>query len=139
MKLNFAQLLINLDGVPFADGDCRVSLGDVCFKSLESAYTDEPTLSGAEKYARFELMARIKGAADLDVSSEDITKLKHLIGKCYSVPVVGAAYDALEGKSRRMATPPPAAAPSSAAEQLKAADAAEAAAPRAKRNKKTAS
>ena len=107
MKIDFSQTLSTLDGEQFTDNvggkDVPVNLGKICIGALDATYQDETNLTGSEKYARFELIAKLKSASEVDVSSEDVTKLKTLIGKRYGVTVVGAAYDALEGKSRKLA------------------------------------
>lgn len=101
MKINLTATVLRLDGKPFEEkkGEA-VTLADVCLRALEATYMDEPSITGAEKYARFELMCRINGADELDLTAEEISKLKTLIGKSFAVPVVGPAYDLLEGRKR---------------------------------------
>jgi hypothetical protein len=117
MKIPFFSPVTNLDGVQFKyDGKVR-TLAEFCLPVLQEITSIEGTVSGEEKYLRFELMCKIKAAETglVDVTVEEIAKLKKLIGIFYNtVPLVGAIYDIFEGKTREVATPA-AAAPEAAA------------------------
>lgn len=103
MKVDFGQPLKTLDGVVIVDADksdetsqVEVTLKTVAINALTAAYADEKDLSGEDKLKRWELARKIHGGNN-EVSAEDVSLLKKLIGKAYGVAIVGPAYGMLEG------------------------------------------
>jgi hypothetical protein len=75
------------------------TLRGVCVEALLASYEDERALAGEEKLKRWELAMKIKKAQDpADLSVEEISLIKKLIGKAYGALVVGQAWSMLEGK-----------------------------------------
>lgn len=99
MKRDFAVELVGLNDAKLAelvDGEQRpMTLRAVSVNALMGQYQDEPHLTGDEKFRRFQLAVRIT-EGDQDVSAEEVTLLKRLIGKAYTPMIVGPAYLALE-------------------------------------------
>lgn len=99
MKRDFSQELVGLHNAKLAeliDGEHRpMTLCSVSVNALMGQYQDEQSLGGDEKFRRFQLAVRIT-EGDQDVSAEEISLLKRLIGKAYTPMVVGPAYVALE-------------------------------------------
>lgn len=96
MKIDFSQQLKNLDGVGFHEDGTPLTLGTMSCAALLAIYQDEGSrLSGEEKFQRYDLAAKIHKNAEVEVSAEDVARLKGVIGKFYGTAVVGPAYVAL--------------------------------------------
>lgn len=95
MKIDFSQQLKNLEGVGLHEEGTPVTLGIVSCAALLATHPDDRHLSGEEKFARFDLASRIHGEGEVDISGEDHTRLRDLIGKMYGTQLVGPAYVAL--------------------------------------------
>ena len=74
-------------------------LKDACKEALMGIYDDEKQVSGQEKFDRYQLATKIVLAdADCDLTVEEISKIKSLIGKSYGPAIVGPVYSLLEKK-----------------------------------------
>ncbi len=100
MKIDFNQPLKTLEGTDWtADkGTQKLTLRKVCVASLLGTYADEPSLPGEEKFARYKLAEKLYDA-EVDLTLEEIVKIKKLVGKFFEAGVVGPAFQALEGKA----------------------------------------
>lgn len=103
MLRDLSQVLTFLDGSPIPGPDTDekgqpkpMTLQDACIQALLGTYADEERLPGKDKVARFELSRRIYAATTVDLKSEEIAKIKELIGKAFTVLVVGQAWELLE-------------------------------------------
>ena len=94
MKINFSQQLKNLKGEEIKDLTLKV----VSTEALLATFDDERALSGEEKAKRYLLATRVYANEELDLTVEEIAKLKQLIGKGYGPLIVGQAWEMLEGK-----------------------------------------
>lgn len=94
MKIDFSQPLKSLEGAPFMEGPKVVTLGFLASGSLLANYNDENP-SGDEKFARFNLAAKIHSGNVVEVSPGEITKIKQMIGKFCGALLLGPAYIAL--------------------------------------------
>lgn len=84
--------------IPGSDGNPATVRG-VVMDALVAAYQDEAQLSGEEKLKRWELAMKIKNATDpTELSAEEISLAKKLVGKAYGALVVGQVWSVLEGK-----------------------------------------
>lgn len=97
MKVNFGAVLEDFEGKKIVDNERPVTLGAISINSLFAMAKDDNT-SGEEKLKRYDLGMRLKKGGVVDVTAEEVTLLKNLIGKFYSVLVVGQAYKILEGE-----------------------------------------
>ena len=98
MKINFNQPIKNIQGEEIKD----LTLKTVSVESLLATFDDERSLLGAEKAKRYVLATRIyANPEELDLTIEEIAKIKQLIGKGYGPLVVGQAWEMLEGKKER--------------------------------------
>lgn len=98
MAIDFNQELKQLNGESFADAsgkEQKTTLGSICEQALLANYPDEKELSGAEKFERWKLATKVKGT-DVSLSSEELTKLKMLVGKAFPPLVVGQAWKMLD-------------------------------------------
>ena len=98
MKINFNQPIKNIQGEEIKD----LTLKTVSVEALLATFSDEQSLSGEEKAKRYVLATRIyANSEELDLTVEEISKIKQLIGKGYGPLVVGQAWEILEGKKER--------------------------------------
>lgn len=79
-----------------------VTLRRVACSALNANYEDERNLDGEEKSLRGALAERIAlSNGSLDLSIEEIAKIKKLIGKGFSPLIVNQSYKVLEGKENK--------------------------------------
>lgn len=97
MKINFSTPLVDLYDTPLKlDDKTDLTLGTASCEALLSTYQGEDNLSGNEKADRWAIAISIKRAnGPLEVTRENIDKLKELIGKRFPPIVVGQAFDLL--------------------------------------------
>ena len=94
MKINFNQPIKNIQGEEIKD----LTLKIISVEALLATFSDEQSLSGEEKAKRYVLATRIyANPEELDLTIEEIAKIKQLIGKGYGPLIVGQAWDMLEG------------------------------------------
>lgn len=108
MKIKLNKTLLKLDGEKmfkeviengkYIETKDEFQLKDVCVNSL-MAQIEEEKIDGTEKVKRYLLAMKIQKANELELKSEEIAKLKKLIGSVYGVLVVGQAYEMLERNS----------------------------------------
>lgn len=97
MKIDFDSTINDLNGKPVMQGEKPLDLRDLAVNSLMAVLDDERHLNGDEKMARFTLAMKVKDGGEVDLTPEEVSKLKALIGKCYSALAVGRAYEILNG------------------------------------------
>lgn len=100
MNVQLDQILNDLDNKPLKDGPegLPLTLKKVCVGALLAASPRENP-EGSEKYRRWELGHRLSPVNSLELTAEEISTLKKLIGEAWTTAVVGPAWLALEGKS----------------------------------------
>jgi hypothetical protein len=100
MKIDFTTPLLDLYDTPLKlDEKTDLTLATAACEALLSTYQGEDNLGGNEKADRWALAITIKRAtAPVEVTSENIIKLKDLIGKRFPAMVVGQAFELLEGR-----------------------------------------
>lgn len=96
MIRDFKKSLTGFDGKELTDSDKPITLGIICVNALRGTFKGEEDLSGVEKEKRYRLARKIYDQGEVEVSAEEITLLKTLIGKGYPVDIVGPAYELLE-------------------------------------------
>lgn len=98
MKVDFETRLVDLSGTAINDSEGKpAALRGVVIDALLAQFKDEPNLSGEEKVKRFILAEKIF-RGETEVSAEDVSLIKKLIGKAYNPLIVGQAWQILEGK-----------------------------------------
>jgi hypothetical protein len=98
MKVEVNQPLKDLEGkVINKDTEKKIEfqLKDACVNALMAEIEGEK-IDGNEKVSRYLLATKIQKANELDLKSEEIAKIKDLIGKVYGVLVVGQCFEMLE-------------------------------------------
>lgn len=98
MKVNVTTVLKAIDGTPLLDENKKeVILKNVLVNALMNVGADEG--SGEDKLKRYLMSQNIFNATDsVELSAEDISKLKELVGKGYGPIIVGPVFQLLEGK-----------------------------------------
>jgi hypothetical protein len=94
MKINFNQIIKTIKGEEIKD----LTLKSVSVEALLATFNDEQSLSGEEKAKRYLLATRIYANDELDLTVEEVAKIKQLVGKGYGPLIVGQAWEMLEGK-----------------------------------------
>lgn len=101
-KIVALEMQLRNHKVPFPQvlGTEDMTLREVCLAALQANFDDEKNLSATEKVSRYSLATDIFKAKDsLDLASEEITLLKKLIGKGFTMLIVGQAYELLDPDS----------------------------------------
>lgn len=99
MKINTEKILKTIDGRNLKkEDDQDVSIKDVILNSLLANFPDEQGLAGEEKVKRYSLALKVHQNTDPDLSIDDLSLIKKLVGKMYSALVVGQMWEILEGK-----------------------------------------
>lgn len=96
MKRNFDAEIKDFDGNSLRDGENALTLKVVAVNSLMAIYPDERDISGNEKLARYKIASKVHGGGMVELTAEEVAKIKALIGKAYSPAVVGPAFEILE-------------------------------------------
>jgi hypothetical protein len=101
MRRNFEQPIHDINDQPIlptgAEDGKYLLLTHVALNALLATYEDERSLTGKEKADRMQLALKInKRPKEVDITAEQLAKLKELIGKAYGPLIVGRAYEILE-------------------------------------------
>ena len=102
-KMNAPLLDINGDiikeALPMIEGEeqkyAPITLGSLCVNAMLSNDPKE-VIIGTVKANRWNLAMKIHGQVDVELTAEEVTLIKDLIGKTHSTLVVGRVYDFLE-------------------------------------------
>lgn len=119
MRRNFEQPIHDLWDKPIRPQDPKtgayledkppLTLTTVVLNALLNSFEDEKALTGKEKADRMQLALKInKRPAEVDLTAEQLAKIKELVGKMYGPLIVGRAYEMLEMEPKAV---PDAAAP----------------------------
>ena len=105
MLRDFNQGIIGLNNLVLVDENgSNLVLGHVAVGALLANLPNE-NIDGVEKAKRFALAMRIHGKEEaVEVTAEEVAKIKELVGKVYTTVVVGRAYDLLEQKLEEVKT-----------------------------------
>lgn len=103
MLRNFDQLILDLNGQLIQHEGKPLTLTTVAINALLANYEGEQ-ISGQMKADRMQLAMRInEHPTDVDLPTEQIAKLKELIGRAFTPLIVGRAYALLEQEPRAVA------------------------------------
>ena len=96
MKRDFSVELVSIGDVKLVDPkEQPLTLGSLVLEALLGQFQDE-NLSGEEKFRRYQLAERISKGGVQEVSAEEVSLIKLVVGKAYVPRFVGPAYLALE-------------------------------------------
>jgi hypothetical protein len=97
MIIDFTKVLKTMEGEPLKDGIEDLTLKSVCVNGLlATMQNDQP--SGEEKLKRYLLATQINNDDEVDVSAEDISLIKKMVGMSFPTIVAGQAFMMLEGQ-----------------------------------------
>jgi hypothetical protein len=101
MKIDFTQPLSGLDDEPIKDETSKdVLLSTPCINSLLATSQNEQT-EPVEKLARWVLAQKItKATAPIDLTIEEVAKIKDLTGKYMPILIMGSVWQILEGNGK---------------------------------------
>jgi hypothetical protein len=97
MKINVTQTLTDLNGEDIMTEKGDLTLRSVLVNSLMGNYKEE-NISGEEKLNRFILAEKIQKNDEIELKSEEISKIKKLIAKAFTTLIVGKTYKILENE-----------------------------------------
>ena len=87
-----------------ADPDCDkcppLTLGHAAAHALFTSFRDEDTLSPEQRWARGALAERIKNEKAAELSSEEVSVIKRLIGKLYGPLIIMRAFPLLDPNAK---------------------------------------
>jgi hypothetical protein len=103
-EIDFSALVTDMDGTPIPDcvgNDCTnkppLTLRTLAIRVLTANFPDEEkTLSGEDKFKRGELALRIHKSEKANLTAEDVSLVKRLVGKAYGPLVVLKAWSLLD-------------------------------------------
>jgi len=99
MKVKLNQPLKELSGEVIKNGEKVFELKNACVEAL-MVNNPKEEIDGNEKMGRYLLAMKIEKANELDLKSEEIAKIKNLIGAVYGVLVVGQCFEMLEKEKK---------------------------------------
>ena len=74
----------------------RLTLGAAALHALLTNYPDERDLPGEEKWRRGKLADKVSVGGNVDLSLDEMSKIKTLIGKMYGPTVIMRAWPLLD-------------------------------------------
>jgi hypothetical protein len=92
--------LRDMDGTVILDQKSNpATIKGVCIEALLATYKDEENLSGEDKLKRWQLAIKVKdGDSPCDLTVEEVSLIKKLIGKAYGPLVTGQVWTILESR-----------------------------------------
>lgn len=100
MVIDFSQKIVDIitgKAIPNPD-KTDFTLKNAAVEALLSNPQQNEVISAEEKVKRFEIATRLIKEEKPDFKTEEIAKIKELIGKVYTTTVVGQAFEMLEGE-----------------------------------------
>lgn len=95
MIINFSESIKNLAGNSLKENGKEISIGNICANALLFEDKDDK-MTGQEKLERYELAKKIFEKEKVDLTIEEIAKIKEIVGKYSSTLVVGQVYKYFE-------------------------------------------
>lgn len=100
MKIDVTQKIIGVDGIkPLEniENKCDLTLRDVCINAILAP--DEKQRDGKKKFEDFEIFVKLRDAKkEVDLSSEEISRIKEKAVFALGVLVMGQVWSMLEKK-----------------------------------------
>lgn len=108
MKVSVTTVLLDIEGIPLRDAavsstDGRIlrperdfTLRKACTEALQALNLTGDSTDGEERFRRYRLAMKVMSDDSPDLSAEEITLLKRLIGLAFGAVVVGRAYEILD-------------------------------------------
>ena len=98
MKVKLNGHIQDLNGEKFCedDGKTYLTIGSACIFAILQANIDSKT-PAEEKFKRYQLAQKLYGQSEVELTIDEVAKLKEWVGIAYSPMVMGRIYDYLEG------------------------------------------
>jgi len=105
LKVNVISVIHDIEGIPLRDAAIKDTEGRVlrperdftlrkaCTEALQALNLSGDSPDGEERFKRYQLALKIMSSEEPDLTVEEITKLKRLIGLAFGTIVVGRAYE----------------------------------------------
>ncbi len=105
MRIDFNLVIKDLGNKPIKENiGGKIQDADLKFYSVFSLTGNpkDPTkqINGVEKLKRFELAQKINKGGEIEVTVEEITLIKQLIGEYLPIIIVGRCYELLDPKEK---------------------------------------
>jgi len=101
MKIKLNQKILGVDGIkalPNQETKCDMTLKDVCINAVLQPEKED---SGIQKMEAYELFVKIRDCqTDIELTAEEVVKIKKKIGLIYMPLILGQAFTMLEGKTK---------------------------------------
>ena len=99
MKIDFGQELRTINGDPVPEGDANSKPATLRFVSVNALLNPaSEQIAGEEKVKRFDLAMQIhKSNGSIELTVENVSLVKKLVGEQYTPLIVGQAWRMLEG------------------------------------------
>ena len=101
MKIKLDQKIMSADGIKAIssqDTKCDLVLKDVCINAILHSEKDD---TEKQKYEAYELFVKLRDSQkEIELTVEEVVKLKKKIGVIYMPLILGQAWDMLEGKAK---------------------------------------
>lgn len=104
MKINFDTELKDFRGKVVEENvggkRTKITLKEPCMNALlnPSQTPNAVQETGVEKFKKYNLAKKISEGGEIELTAEEISKIKNSIGLFYSPMMVGLCYELLEGK-----------------------------------------
>lgn len=97
MKVNVDKVLTDLNGKNIEDDGAHLTLKTVAVNCLLSQHPDDSRSTGEEKLKRYQLAKEIFKGGEVELTAEDASLVKRLVGRAYGPLVVGQVFPLLDG------------------------------------------
>lgn len=95
MKVNFGATMKDMDGSDVIENGKPVTLAAIGVVSLLANF-DKENPAVEEKLARYRIAHKIKDGGIVDLTVEELSVVKAMVGKVYGTMIVGQAFQLLE-------------------------------------------
>jgi hypothetical protein len=96
LKIALDSPIKDLSDEPIRDGETVFTIAKAATNALLTLDQKDGEVSGSEKARRFKLAMQIHAGGNQDLSVDDVSTIKKLIGRLYPPLVVGRAYEILD-------------------------------------------
>ena len=100
MKIDILQKIKGVDGIkalPNLDTELDLTLKDVIIQALLSFARDEPEKEKFDSYRLYERL-KVHSKNEINLTTEELAKIKKKIGSHYAPLIMGQAWDMIEKK-----------------------------------------
>ena len=100
MKLDFSMPILDQHDKTIMEDGKELTLGSVSCTALLASFPDEQNLAPTKKVERFDLALIAAKGGQQDVTPEQFTELKGLLGRAFGPLIVGRTYKILDAAAK---------------------------------------